>query len=190
MKKKTALFPVLFLTVQSLAIAILLFASWQFFHLSGKMVKQDNISMLLELTKNYEKSIHDVNHNFQQSQDVIPSVRKALTEIKEVIDKIGQINFFGKKVKKRSSAFKNSQKAINDSITALNKYEQKTQPSILKSLQETEKALQKLNHELNKNQRDFQDIPTYVWSMLLAFIILMMFNTIFIMYLYKQQKTA
>ena len=190
MKKKTALFPVLFLTVQSLAIAILLFASWQFFHLSGKMVKQDNISMLLKLTKNYEKSVSELNHNLQKSQDVVPRARKALAGIEKVIDKIGDIKILGKPMIKRSSVIRNSQRAINDSVSALMEYEKETQPSILKSMQETEKALQNLNQQLKKEQHDLQCFPVYVGCMILAFAVLMTFNTVFIMYLYKRQEAA
>ena len=190
MKKGTVLFPALFLTVQCLAIGILLFAGWQVFQLSDRMVKQDNINTILELTKNYEKSVSELNHNLQKSQDVVPRARKALAGIEKVIDKIGDIKILGKPMIKRSSVIRNSQKAINDSVSALTEYEKETQPSILKSMQETEKALQKLNQQLIKEQHDLQCFPVYVGCMILAFIVLMAFNTVFIMYLYKRQEAA
>jgi hypothetical protein len=76
---------------------------------------------------------------------------------------------------------------LQKTITVLNSYEQKTQPAILKSLQETEKTLQKLNEQLVEEENGLRYLPWYIGGILLSIVIVLIFNSLLLIFLYKQQ---
>ena len=84
-------------------------------------------------------------------------------------------------------ACKDIEEALQKTITTLETYEQKTQPAMLKSLQKTEKTLQKLSTQLDEEQSGFQYLPWYIAGILASIVIILFFNSVFLVYIYKQQ---
>ena len=150
-------------------------------------MQRDNIRTVKTLTESYAVTVKAVSENYQQSKDVISSVRDAIEEIQEKLHDISKIKIFGKRIKSKS--IKKSENALKKTIAALENYEQKTQPAMLKSLQETEKTLQKLSTQLDEEQGGFQYLPWYIAGILASIVIILFFNSVFLVYIYKQQPT-
>ena len=182
---KTNRFFILFLVMQTVAIAALLVASWQVVVMSQKIMQRDNIRAVKTLTESYAVTVKSVSENYNQSQDVISSVRDAMEEIQEKLHDILRIKIFGKRIKSKS--IKKSEHALKKTIAALENYEQKTQPAMLKSLQDTEKTLQKLSEQLDEEQNGIQYLPWYMAGILGSIVIILFFNSLFLVYIYKQQ---
>ena len=182
---KTNRFFILFLVMQTVAIAALLVASWQVVVMSQKIMQRDNIRAVKTLTESYAVTVKSVSENYNQSQDVISSVRDAMEEIQEKLHDISKIKIFGKRIKSKS--IKKSEHALKKTIAALENYEQKTQPAMLKSLQDTEKTLQKLSEQLDEEQSGIQYLPWYMAGILGSIVIILFFNSLFLVYIYKQQ---
>lgn len=193
MQKTSARVLILFLTVQILALAALIVSSCHVIMLSHKITQKDNISTLRDLTASYAQTVSSINANYTASRDVIPGIRNALTEIKETLDKLSKakIRITKKIVFKplgNSSAIKKSQKALDETITVLASYETKTQPAMVKSLQETEKTLQKISEQLNEEQQEIQHFPWYIAAILVTIAVIMLTNTLFLVYMYKRPQ--
>ena len=182
---KTNRFFILFLVMQTIAIAAMLVASWQVVVMSQKIMQRDNIRTVKTLAESYAVTVKSISENYQQSQDLISSVRDAMEEIQEKLHDILRIKIFGKRIKSKS--IKKTEHALKKTIAALENYEQKTQPAMVKSLQETEKTLQRLNEQLDEEQSGIQYFPWYIAGILASIVIILLFNSLFLVYIYKQQ---
>lgn len=188
---RTTRFFILFLVMQTVAIAAMLVASWQVVILSHKIMQRDNIRTVKTLAESYAITVKSISDNYEQSREVIPGIRDALAEINETLHDITKIKIKvgGLKIKPlaKSSAIKKSQEALNKTITVLNSYEKETQPAMVKSLQKTEKTLQRLNEQLSEEQSGIQYLPWYIAGILLSLVIVLIINSLFLIFIYKQQ---
>lgn len=188
---KITRFFILFLIMQTIAITAMIVGSWQVVVLSHKITQRDNIRTAKALTESYALTLKSLNDNYKQTQEVIPGFCATLAEIDETLHDLTKMKIklgsFKLKPFSRSSAINKCRESLQKTITVLNSYEQKTQPAILKSLQETEKTLQKLNEQLVEEENGLRYLPWYIGGILLSIVIVLIFNSLLLIFLYKQQ---
>ena len=183
--KKTNRILILFVLMQTLAIVAMAIASWQMVVLSQKIAQRDNIRALKTLTESYAITVKAVSENYEESQR---AVHKAHSALEKTLKKLHRL--FKEKIVRKilgKHACKDIEEALQKTIASLETYEQKTQPAMLKSLQKTEKTLQKLSTQLDEEQGGFQYLPWYIAGILASIVIILFFNSAFLVYIYKQQ---
>jgi hypothetical protein len=178
---RTTRFFILFLVMQTIAITALVVGSWQVVVMSQKIMQRDDIRMVKTLTESYAVTAKSISDTYQQSQEVVPEVRDALKQMQKKLKSIL------KKLPGTKKLRKEIESALLKTITTLDTYETKTQPAMLKSLQKTEKTLQKLSEQLVEEQSGIQYLPWYIAGILASIVIILFFNSLFLVYIYKQQ---